>query len=73
MATHPSRIGFDAAISRIDLLREILGGTVSFGNPKVGALLRVTALQSLDIGIDPLIQQLKRQPAVLLTIPCGPS
>ena len=59
-------IRMDIAVARIELMREIVGGTVLFGNERAEPLLGVTALESLGIEIDPLNEQLKKLPAVRL-------
>ena len=56
----------DIAVARIELMGEIVGGTVFFGDESAEPLLGVTALESLGIEIDPLNQQLKKLPAVRL-------
>ena len=61
-----TEIRMDIAVARIELMREIAGGTVLFGNERAEPLLGVTALESLGIEIDPLNQQLKKLPAVRL-------
>ena len=61
-----TEIRMDIAVARIELMREIVGGTVLFGNERAEPLLGVTALESLGIEIDPLSQQLKKWPAVRL-------
>ena len=61
-----SEVRLDVAVARIELLGEIVGGTVLFGSPDAEPLLGVTALESLGIEVDPLNQQLKKLPAVRL-------
>ena len=61
-----SEIRMDVAIARIELMGEIVGGTVLFGDENTEPLLGVTALESLGIEIDPLNQRLKKLPAVRL-------
>ena len=56
----------DIAVARIELMGEIVGSTVLFGDERMAPLLGVTALESLGIEIDPLNQQLKKLPAVRL-------
>ena len=56
----------DIAIARIELMGEIVGSTVLFGDENTEPLLGVTALESLGIVIDPLKGQLKKLPAVRL-------
>ena len=61
-----SEIRMDVAVARIELLGEIVGGTVLFGDADAEPLLGVTALESLGIEVDPLNQRLKKLPAVRL-------
>ena len=61
-----SEVRMDVAVARIELLGEIVGGTVLFGAADAEPLLGVTALESLGIEVDPLNQQLKKLPAVRL-------
>ncbi len=61
-----SEVKMDVAVARIELMGEIVGGTVLFGDANAEPLLGVTALESLGIEIDPLNQQLKKLPAVRL-------
>ena len=52
--TDGTEIRMDVAIARIELMGEIVGGTVLFGDDNTEPLLGVTALESLGIEIDPL-------------------
>ena len=61
-----TEIRMDIAVARIELMGEIVGSTVLFGDENTEPLLGVTALESLGIEIDPLNQQLKKLPAVRL-------
>ena len=61
-----SEIRMDVAVARIELLGEIVGGTVLFGDSDAEPLLGVTALESLGIEVDPLNQRLKKLPTVRL-------
>lgn len=61
-----TEIRMDIAVARIELMGEIVGGTVLFGDENTEPLLGVTALESLGIEIDLLNQQLKKLPAVRL-------
>ena len=61
-----SETTLDVAVARIELLGEVVGGTVLFGDTNAEPLLGVTALESLGIEVDPLNQQLKKLPAVRL-------
>lgn len=61
-----SEITMDVAVARIELLGEMVGGTVLFGDADAEPLLGVTALESLGIEVDPLNQRLKKLPAVRL-------
>ena len=61
-----SEIQMDIAVARIELMGEIVGTTVLFGDDTAEPLLGATALGSLGVEIDPLNQQLKKLPAVRL-------
>ena len=61
-----SEVRLDVTVARIELLGEIVGGTVLFGDADAEPLLGVTALQSLGIKIDPLTQGFEKLPAVPL-------
>ena len=61
-----SEVEMDVAVARIELMGEIVGGTVLFGDANTEPLLGVTALESLGIEVDPLNRQLKKLPAVRL-------
>ena len=61
-----SEVEMDIAIARIELMGEIVGSTVLFGEADTEPLLGVTALESLGIEVDPLNQRLKKLPAVRL-------
>ena len=61
-----SEVEMDVAVARIELMGEIVGATVLFGDENTEPLLGVTALESLGIEVDPLNQQLKKLPAVRL-------
>lgn len=49
-----TEIRMDIAIARIELMGEIVGSTVLFGDENTEPLLGVTALESLGIEINPL-------------------
>ena len=61
-----TEVEMDIAVARIELMGEIVGGTVLFGNADTDPLLGITALESLGIEVDPLNQRLKKLPAVRL-------
>ena len=61
-----SEVEMDIAVARIELMGEIVGGTVLFGDADTEPLLGITALESLGIEVDPLNQRLKKLPAVRL-------
>ena len=61
-----TEIRMDIAVARIELMGEIVGGSVLFGDERAEPLIGVTALESLGIEIDPLNQQLKKLPTVRL-------
>ena len=57
-----SEIRMGVAVARIELMGEMVGGTVLFGEPDAEPLLGVTALESLGIEVDPLNRRLKKLP-----------
>ena len=61
-----SEVRLDIAVARLEILGEIVGTTVMFGDDDAEPLLGVTALESLGIEVDPLNQRLRRLPAVRL-------
>ena len=61
-----TEIRMDIAIARIELMGEIVGSTVLFGDENTEPLLGVTTLESLGIEINPLKEQLKKMPAMRL-------
>lgn len=66
-----TEISMDVAVARIELMGEIVDGTVLFGDADAEPLLGATALESLGIEVDPLNQRLKRFPAVRLKTLCA--
>lgn len=60
------KVEIDVAVARIELMGEMVGGTVLFGDDDAEPLLGVTALESLGIEVDPLNRRLKKLPAVRL-------
>ena len=50
----------------IEIMGEIVGGTILFGEPDAEPLLGVTALESAGIEVDPVNQRLKRLPTIRL-------
>ena len=61
-----SEVKMEIAVARIEVLGEVVGATVLFGDQHTEPLLGVTALESLGIEVDALNQQLKKLPAVRL-------
>ena len=69
-----SEVTLDVAVARIELMGEMVGNTVLFGDADAEPLLGVTALESLGIEVDPLNHRLKKLPAVRLTsLTLGPA
>ena len=60
------KVDIDVAVARIELMGEIVGGTVLFGDDDAEPFLGVTALESLGIEVDPLNRRLRKLPAVRL-------
>ena len=61
-----SELVVDVTVAEIEFMGEIVGGTIIMGAGDAEPLLGVTALESVGIEMDPLIQRLKRLPAVRL-------
>ena len=61
-----SEIEMDVAVARIELMGELVGGTILFGDADAEPLLGVTALESVGVEVDPQSQRLKKSPAVRL-------
>lgn len=60
------KVEIDVAVARLELMGEMVGGTVLFGDDDAEPLLGVTALESLGIEVDPLNRRLRKLPAVRL-------
>ena len=63
-------IAFDITIAEIEFEREIVGGTIVYGDEGAEPLLGVTALESGGFEMDPRREALKRLPGILLKT-CG--
>lgn len=61
-----SEIRTDVAVARIELLGELVGGTILFRHADAEPLFGVAALKSLGIDVDPTRHRLKKLPAVRL-------
>ena len=59
-------VEMDVAVGELEIMGELSGGVIVFGDDGVEPLLGVTALGSAGIEVDPQNQQLKRLPAVRL-------
>ena len=60
------QITMDVTIGRVEVMGEITGGLIIFGDADAEPLLGVTALESAGIEVDPQNQRLKKLPAVRL-------
>ena len=56
----------DITTAEIEVMGEIVGGTIIFGEPDAEPLLGLTALASAGIEVDPTNRQLTKLPAVRL-------
>ena len=71
-------VTMDVGVAQLEVMGEVVGATVIFGNDDSEALLGVTVLESAGIEVDPGNQRLKKLPTVRLksiakaTIPAGP-
>lgn len=61
-----TEIRIDIAVARIQLMGEIVGSTILFGDERAEPLIGVTALACLGIEIDSFNQHLNKLPAVRL-------
>lgn len=59
-------VEMDVTVGELDVMGELCGGVIVFGDEGAEPLLGVTALESAGIEVDPRSQQLKRLPAVRL-------
>lgn len=59
-------VEMDAAVGELEIMGELSGGIIVFGDEGAEPLLGVTALESAGIEVDPRNQRLKRLPAVRL-------
>lgn len=57
-----SEIELDITTAEVEVLGEIVGATVVYGEPGVEPLLGVTVLESAGLGVDPRNQSLTTQP-----------
>ena len=57
---------YDFGLVEIEFMGELTSGRVIFGPDDCEPILRVTALESVGIVIDPVTQRLKRLPAIPL-------
>ena len=61
-----TELSMDIGVAQIEFIGEFVGTTVIFGKNNVEPILGVTALESVDIEMDPKNERLKRLPAVRL-------
>ena len=59
-------VTMDVTVGEIEVLGELAGGTIIFGEPGTEPRLGFTALQSAGFEVDPRSQQLKKLPSVRL-------
>ena len=59
-------VAMDVTVGELEIMGELSGGVIVFGDDGAEPLLGVTALESAGIEIDPRSQRLKRLPAVRL-------
>lgn len=58
-----NELRFDIAVARIEIMGEIVGGTVIFGTENAEPLLGVTVLESAGFEVDPHNETLHKLPA----------
>ena len=56
----------DVTVGEIEILDEIVGGTIVYGPPNAEPLLGVTAMESAGVEVDPHNQTLNKLPSVRL-------
>jgi len=61
-----SEIKMDITTAEIEFMGDLVGSTIIFGSDDTEPILGVTALESVDIEVDPRTQRMKRLPAVRL-------
>lgn len=61
-----TEITVDITTAELEIMGEIVGGTILFGEPGAAPLLGVTALESAGLMVDPVNRQLKRLPSIRL-------
>lgn len=61
-----TEITVDITTAELEIMGEIVGGTILFGEPGAAPLLGVTALESAGLTVDPVNRQLKRLPSIRL-------
>jgi clan AA aspartic protease len=61
-----SEVKLEITTGELEFMGEIVGSTLIFGGDDAEPILGVTALESVDIEVDPRNQRLKRLPAVRL-------
>ena len=66
MLADGTAITMDTTVAEVEFEGKTVGGAVIFGDEDAEPLLGVTALESGGYEVDPLSQQLKRLPAILL-------
>lgn len=59
-------VALDVTVGELEIMGELSGGVIVFGDEGAEPLLGVTALESAGIEVDPRNQRLKRLPAVRL-------
>ena len=71
--TADGREVLDVALGELEIMGELSGGVIVFGDEDAEPLLGVAALASAGIEVDPRSQRLKRLPAVRLRASVGES
>lgn len=66
-----SRVRMDVAVAQVEIMGEFTGVLVIFGDDDTEPLLGVTAMESAGIEVDPVNQQLKKQPSTALKTACA--
>ena len=66
MTADGREVELDVTVGELEIMGELSGGVIVFGDEGAEPLLGVTALESAGIEVDPQNQRLRRLPAVRL-------
>ena len=61
-----SQVRMDVTVGEIEIMDEIVGGTIVFGDPDAEPILGLTAMESAGVEVDPHNQTLNKLPSIRL-------